>query len=177
MNITANLVKTSKVWNQEFKNWDEVLDNGILECEHIPEQNKAMLSILRTGKLIEEVIEKVLSQYDLSLAQKSVLEAIFFSQAEYITQSELSKYIFTSKANASTLLTRMELKGLILRKESKTSKREKLVGLTSKGTRLLEKLFSDLGNKNLDMFTDDITAKQITLELKLFRKKIKLEGI
>lgn len=173
MNVNANLIKTSKVWNQDFKNWDEILDKGILECEYIPSEKKTMLSILRTGKLIEEIVEAALARYDLSMAQKSVLEALYFSETVNFTQSQLSKYIFTSKANTSTLLTRMEIKGLISRKESEHSKREKLVSLTNKGSMLLEKLFNDLGNKDLDIFSNEKISKEISKELKLVRAKIK----
>ena len=173
--IDINLIKKSKVWQSEFENWDEILDKGILKCEYIPEDNKAMLSIVRTGQIIEQIIELMLSKYNLSIAQKSVLESLYFCENEKMSQSELSKYIFSSKANVSTLLNRMEEKNFIKRKN--ISKREKQITLTKTGKILLETIYKEFGSKQTDLFKNDKEAKELSKILLELRTKIKLHGV
>jgi len=174
INITQ--IKSSKVWNQNFEDCDEILDKGILKCEYIPNDNKAMLSIIRTGQIIEQIVELMLSKYNLSMAQKSVLESLYFCETHKLSQSELSKYIFSSKANVSTLLNRMEEKNLIQREN--ISKREKQISLTTEGKKLLEKIYLDFGSKHpTSMFKtekDIIELNRILLEV---RTKIKSCGL
>ncbi len=173
--VDIKQIKKSKVWNQEFESWDEILDKGILKCEYIPEDNKAMLSIVRTGQIIEHIVEQMLSKYNVSIAQKSVLESLYFCENEKMSQSELSKYIFSSKANVSTLLNRMEEKNFI--KRENISKREKHISLTKEGKKLLEKMYCEFGSKKSDLFKNDKSAKELTNTLLELRSKIKSCGI
>lgn len=173
--VDIKLIKKSKVWDQDFEDWDEILDKGILKCEHIPEESKAMLSVVRTGQIIENIIEKMLSKHNISIAQKSVLESLYFSPALKMSQSELSKYIFSSKANVSTLLNRMEEKGLI--KRETISKRENHISITPEGKKLLEQVFSEFSCQKTQLLRNDKEAKKITKTLLELRTKIKGEGI
>lgn len=169
--IDIKLIKKSKVWNQEFKDWDEILDNGIIKCEYIPEDSKSILSIVRTGQIIEQIVENMLSKYNISIAQKSVLESLYFCENEKMSQSELSKYIFSSKANVSTMLNRMEEKSLI--KRENISKREKQISLTKEGKNLIEKIFAEFGSKHIPFFKNEKEAKELTRTLLELRNKIK----
>lgn len=128
-----NNLKSSPIWQQDFKDIDDILENGILKCDIIPLFPKSIISTIRTGDIIKSHAEKLLEQLDISIPQKNILDALNFSQNGYLTQKELSKFVYTSKANISSLLERMEAKGLIEREENKNNKREKLVKITKKG--------------------------------------------
>ena len=171
--IDARKIKESKVWSQDFKDWDHVLDEGILKCEHIPNPNKAMISIFRTGELLGEVMEKMLSQFDLSIAQKSVLESLYFTKKDYLTQQELSNYIYSSKANISSILTRMEEKGLISREENKMNKREKKVVLTKAGHEKIEAVFEMMNCHDMSQLISESDAKTIIMSSQEIRKHLK----
>lgn len=138
----AHLVKESKVWDREFVDWDDILDNGILNCDEISNDDKAMHSIIRTADIIKEIFTlKLEKQFNLSMAQLNILECIYFSKREFLTQEEISKKVYCSKANASTIIARMDEKGLVVRKSNLKNKREKLVCLSDMGKNLLEEVF------------------------------------
>lgn len=147
-------IRSSKVWDREFEDCDDVLDNGILKCEFIPEDSKLILSIMRTSQLLEHIWEKALAKHDLSIPQFELMKMLYFSKKDFLTQEEISKKLFTSKANVSSLLSRMEHKDYISRAEDPQNKRSKQVKLTRKGLEKMFEVFSvyeeaDIGKTNL----------------------------
>lgn len=136
--------KKSKIWEKEFKNVEDVIDNFILKDENISDFLKYINLIIRTSEVIVQATEKYFSKYDLSITQKDVLQVLYFSNKEYLTQIQISKFVYTSKSNISSILYRMEKKELIRREENKDNKREKKVFLTYKGKKLIEKLLKDV---------------------------------
>ncbi len=165
-------IRASSVWDREFKDFDDVLENGILKSDDLPEIGKAIQSIVRTGDIIKSYIEQFLSKFDLSIAQKSVLDTLFFSKCGYLTQNEISKFMYTSKANVSSILDRMESKGLIKREENKENRREKKVMLTKKGEELL---YLTSGHEQFDAVLNSISdeeSKKIINITKKLREKI-----
>ena len=165
-------LKNSKIWHQDFKDWDDILERGILKCELIPEENKALVSILRTSKLLEDAISKILEKYNLSIPQKSVLESLYFCPEKHMTQNELAKYIFSTKSNISTLLNRMEEKNLIERYQ-KDSKKEKNVRITKEGKKLIEKVFFETSSRKNTIIENEKDAKKMTKDLKKIRDNLK----
>lgn len=135
-------LKASNLWDKDYKDLDDFIDNGLLKADFIPNLPKIIANVVRTGDMMKVIADKHLSAFDLSIPQKHVLEALYFSKKEYLTQQELSKFVYTSKANMSSLLDRMESKGFIERKENKTNKREKKVILLKKGEELYVKLLA-----------------------------------
>lgn len=172
MNNYAKKLRESSVWDKEFKDWDDALDNGVLKSDDVPIQNKALLSIFRAGNIVEQIINENLEIYDLSIPQKNVLDALYFCKKEYMTQDELSKFVFSSKGNISTLLTRMKVKGLIKREDNPDNKRQKKISITKKGIEKMELIIE--ANKDFTMdFLSDNDCKQIIELLRKFRHNFK----
>ncbi len=165
-------IKDSSVWNQNFKNWDDILDNGILKCKDIDLDDQAMISILRSGKLVEDIFNEFLKHFDLSIAQQSILETLYFCNKDSLTQNELSNWVYSSKANISTLITRMEEKGLIKRTDNPLNKREKLVSITKIGEKKLEEVFEFHSSQKTSLFSIE-DAQFLIKSLLDFRNKIK----
>ena len=85
-------IAKSKVWEKDFSDWDDILDNGILKCDEILDESKVMISIMRTGKIIEEIHSKFLfKNFDLSIPQLSILEILYFSRNKNLTQNHLAR--------------------------------------------------------------------------------------
>ncbi len=168
-------IHKSKVWDKDFENWDDILDNGILKCEGILTESKLMLSIMRTGKILEEIHSKFLSEnFDLSIPQLSILEILYFcKKSSGLTQSQLAKNVYSSNANISSLLNRMEIKNIIKREENKNNKREKLIKITSKGKVLLEKVLKILNSHKVD-FLNEVESKKLIKLLQKIRKNKKI---
>jgi len=124
------------ITSDRFRDYDDLFEEVLLKSK-LPLEVKFYLSLLRTSFLLSEKIEKELKQFDLTLAQKSILDILFFSKAEYLTQNEISNYIFTSKANISSLLDKLEKKGYVIREVNSENRREKKVKVTKKGKKIL----------------------------------------
>lgn len=151
-------LKGSKIWDQEFKDINDVFDNAIMKSDLIPDFSKAITNIVLTSDILKNNLDKFLKQNDLSLAQKNVLESLYFCNKEYLTQRELSKFVYTSKSNISSLLNRMEEKGLIERGENKNNRREKQVKITNKGLKCFYNIY-DESQKHMAFFEEIINKK------------------
>ncbi|MDA3855981.1 MAG: MarR family transcriptional regulator [Candidatus Woesearchaeota archaeon] len=161
----------SRIWKEDFKNVEDTIDRGINEDENIPDFAKAMNLVIRTSDLMKELAEKHFKKYDLSIAQKDVLGALFFSGENYLTQTKLSTFVYTSKANVSSLLDRMEKKGLILREGNPENKRENKVMITKNGRIIFEKLMKESEKLPLE----EMLSNKECLELKKILTKLRDE--
>ncbi|MCA9496962.1 MAG: MarR family transcriptional regulator [Nanoarchaeota archaeon] len=148
-------IKNSPVWKQEFENWDDILDKGIMQCKEINDEDKILISIIRAGKMLEESQNDFLKKYNLSLAQLNILETLYFCPKKYLTQIELSKWTYCSKANISTIIIRMEEKQLVQKINNPKNKKEKLISLTQTGEKKLETIFAMHANNKTNLFTQE----------------------
>lgn len=167
--------KKSTLWEKEFKNVEDTMDRGVLNDNNIPDFAKSMQLIVRIGDIIKSLGEKHLAKYDLSIAQKGVLVALYFSKNEYLTQIQLSKFVYTSKSNISSLLDRMEKKGFIKREENLENKREKKVIITNDGRAIFEKFLKDSEKLPIDQIIskeEAIFLNNILLKIRNKYKKI-----
>ncbi|MCA9459941.1 MAG: winged helix DNA-binding protein [Nanoarchaeota archaeon] len=165
-------IKNSPVWKQEFENWDDILDKGIMKCNEINNEDKVLILIMRTSKMIEEHQNKFLKKFDLSLAQLNILETLYFCHKEYLNQNELSKWLYSSKANISTIIGRMKEKELIKQIDNPNNKKEKQISLTEKGKNKIETIFSIHAKQKTNLFTQEETNFLINTISKL-RFKLK----
>jgi DNA-binding MarR family transcriptional regulator len=174
MNKKILEIKNSTVWNRDFSDYDDILDNGILKCDEVACAGKVMLSISRTAQIMDDMYDKMLAVFDISRPQLSVLESLYFSKHDFISQEKLSRMVYCSKANISTMLLRMEEKGLIKRKENENNKREKLVYITKEGEKKISEIFEMHSQKKCekDFLNKDDAEKLISI-LKVIRKKFK----
>lgn len=140
-----DIMRNHPVWKQDFDDLYDVFKKAIMNLEVIPEVHKSLMNVNLTAEFITQKLEASLKNYDLSIPQKNVLEALFYSNCE-LTQAQVSKFVFSSKSNISSLLERMEEKGLIKRIENKNNKREKLVTITDLGIEKLRFLFCSRAN-------------------------------
>lgn len=163
--------RKSKIWNKDFKDVNDTMDRGVQDDINIPDFAKAMQLIIRTGDVMKELGEKHLAKYDLSIAQKGVLAALYYCEDGYMTQVRLSKFVYTSKANMSSLLDRMELKSFITREENLENKREKKVLITKKGKQVFDKLVADSQKLPFDDIISDVEAKTLIKVLKKVKDK------
>lgn len=143
-------IRNSSIWKQKYKDLDDFMENGFFKSDLFSESSKVITNIVRTGDIIKTEGEKFFKEFNVSLSQKTVLEALYLSGKDYMTQQELSSFVYTSKANISSLLTRMEKKNLINRVENKENKREKKVCLTKQGEQLLLKILSIMCSNNIE---------------------------
>lgn len=85
-------------------------------------------------------------KFDVTLVQMNVLSAIARQTGR--DQSSIAEEVGADKATLASVLTRLEASSLIRRTISKTDQRQKLLYLTAKGKRLVDKMQEPLLRAN-----------------------------
>lgn len=97
------------------------------------------IRLSRCTQRIQREIQKVFSEYDLSLSQFAVLEILYHKGA--LSTGEIVKSILTTGGNITVVLRNLEKKGLIQTCEAENDRRIRLSALTKEGEQLVESVF------------------------------------
>ncbi|MDA3808985.1 MAG: MarR family transcriptional regulator [Spirochaetaceae bacterium] len=95
----------------------------------------------------ERSTQQMLSQFNITLPQFGVLEALYHLGDMKIC--EIIKKTLSTSGNMTVLIKNLEKESFVLKKQSLDDKRASLICLTKKGINLIEKLFP----KNLDLLS------------------------
>ncbi len=101
--------------------------------------HEAVLNIVRTASLLTTAGDSLFRQFDLTEAQFNVLFALKYNPRS-VTQTDLGKRLVISRASVTSVLDRLESKGLVRRVDVPDNRRIYHVALTEKGRRLIEEL-------------------------------------
>lgn len=114
---------------------------------------------------------RVLDEYGITVSQMEILGAVFkrekYGEGE-ITQIVLSQDTAIDPMTVSTILRNLQKKGLIIRNESKTDTRARVVQLTGAGEDLLNKAVKKLKKEHEHVFRNvdkDVLRKQLQILL------------
>lgn len=99
-------------------------------------RHEAVLSIVRTANLLSAKAAQLFRGFDLTEAQFNVLFALKFS-GDDITQAELGKRLVVTRASITSVLDKLEGKGLVRRIDVPGNRRIHHVGLTDAGAELV----------------------------------------
>ncbi len=88
---------------------------------------------------INRELSAVVADYDLSLSQFAVLEALYHKGA--LCVGEIVEKILTTGGNITVVIKNLEKKGLVVSDRSAADKRVKLIQLTPEGRKLVAKAF------------------------------------
>lgn len=95
------------------------------------------MEVGRTHLKVHRVLNLLLGELDLSLAQHEILVALQKRPGQ--TQQELSNRLLLVKSNASALIRKLENRGLVHRSPDPEDTRNKRVRLTAAGQALVQK--------------------------------------
>lgn len=98
------------------------------------------IEVGRTNLQVHRVLNLLLGELDLSLAQHEILVAIRNRPGQ--TQQELSNRLMLVKSNASALIKKLEARGLVRRAPDPADTRNKRVRLSRAGQALVQKSFA-----------------------------------
>lgn len=104
------------------------------------------LLIRRLHQIQQSLFCEEADRFDITLVQMNVLSAIARQAGR--DQSSIAEEIGADKATLASVLTRLEAASLIRRTISKTDQRQKLLNLTAKGKRLVDKMREPLLRAN-----------------------------
>ena len=108
------------------------LDLPIKDLRH-----EAVLNVVHTANLLASVGAGLFRRYDLTEAQFNVLFALKYTK-RHLTQSDLGKRLVVTRATITSVLDKLEEKGLVERRNVPGNRRIYHVALTSRGKRVIE---------------------------------------
>ena len=132
--------------------------------------------IERSENLTKELNQKMNSEASISLAKYGVLMAIFNSEDDEITMSNLSSELMVSNANMTGMTTRLKNDGLIHKKALPTGKRIYTIALTDHGHETIKKasqcyenwvteLMSSIDEDEIDLINGFLDKLNVKTEL------------
>lgn len=102
-------------------------------------RHETLLNIVRTANLISARAAQLFRRYGLTEAQFNALFALKFA-GDGITQAELGKRLVVTRASVTSLLDKLEAKGLVQRADVPGNRRINHVALTEKGRELVDRV-------------------------------------
>ncbi len=101
--------------------------------------HEAVLNVVRTGGVLTTAGEHLFRQFDLTEAQFNVLFSLKYNPHN-VTQSDLGKRLVVTRASITSVLDRLEAKGLVAREDVPDNRRIYHVALTEKGRTLVDEV-------------------------------------
>lgn len=102
-------------------------------------RHEAVLGIVHTASLLANAGAEIFRGYDLTEAQFNVLLALKYKDRE-LTQSDLGKRLVITRASVTSVLDKLESKGLVERRSVPGNRRIYHVEMTPKGRQMVEQV-------------------------------------
>lgn len=122
------------------------LEKEIKQVEFKSEHHKATVNILYTNNWLHTYFAKFLKSHKISIQQYNILRILKGQYPEPASVNLLIDRMLDKMSNASRLVEKLRLKGLVAREISQFDKRAVDIIITKKGLKLLSKM-KDLDNK------------------------------
>jgi len=100
-------------------------------------RHEAVLNVVHTANLFSSTGAALFRRYDLTEAQFNVLFALKYKRRD-LTQSDLGKRLVVTRASITSVLDKLEEKGLVERENVPGNRRIYHVSLTPKGQDLID---------------------------------------
>ncbi|MDD0851527.1 MarR family transcriptional regulator [Halobacteriovorax sp. GB3] len=115
-----------------------------------------MVQIFRSVRLLDSMMEKGISEFNIPLAQFNVMGFIYYSEHP-MTVTEIAEKSLVSKANVTGLVKRLESAKLVKKTHDENDARIRYIHLTAKGMKLIEKVlprYFDITKDAMSIFSD-----------------------
>ncbi len=134
------------------------IEDAIQQREFRSEHHKALLNILFTHNYLIGKINDLLKAYGVTRQQFNVLRIIRGQQPNAAGINLIKERMIDKMSDASRIVERLRIKGLVSRAASEADKRAAQIRLTSKGEELLQEMdcpVTDFGNELLLLSEDE----------------------
>lgn len=145
------------------------LDRPLEDIRH-----EAVLNIVHTANVLSQKGANLFRRFELTEAQFNVLFALKYKTHDW-TQSELSKRLVVTRASVTSVLDKLEEKGLVQRSAVEGNRRIYHVNLTTRGLVLVDKvepLYRRDIHAALDGFTD-ARCRELIGNLEYIRSRVR----
>jgi len=113
---------------------------------------KAYLNIIFTANWMEAKTDALLKPYDISHQQYNVLRILRGQQGQAVNLYEVQERMLHKMSNATRLVEKLRLKGLLTREQCAVNRRKVEIAITPKGMELLARLDPLLEEQERSLF-------------------------
>ncbi len=124
------------------------IEKAIKQSEFKDSYNKVVVNLLYTHSYLVNFQTAVLKPMDLSPEQYNVLRILRGHQGKPATIAAIQERMLNTMSNASRLVDKLKIKGLVKREECPENRRKVDVLITDKGLQLLESLEPQIATAN-----------------------------
>lgn len=166
MNFVIHVERAMMSLNKELD-----LDQPIEDVRH-----EAVLNIVRTATVLSAKGAALFRRFDLTEAQFNVLFALKYKTRDW-TQSDLGRRLVVTRASVTSVLDKLEGKGLVKRVSVRGNRRIYHVILTKKGLDLVnqvEPIYRAGIHRVLSCF-DDVQCRKLIAQLERIRERASQE--
>ncbi|NVK49686.1 MAG: MarR family transcriptional regulator [Cyclobacteriaceae bacterium] len=116
------------------------IEDAIRQREFKDPYNKAVVNLLFTHSYLVTIQNSLFKPYDISPEQYNVLRILRGQNGKPTTVSSIQERMLNKMSNASRLVEKLKSKGLLIREECPTDRRQVDVVISDKGLELLKEL-------------------------------------
>ena len=120
-------------------------------------QHEALLSVIRTAGLLSLKGADLFREFGLTEAQFNVLFSLKYKETAW-TQSDLGKRLVVTRASVTSVLDKLEDKGLVARQVVEGNRRIYHIDLTPAGKKLIDQV-EPLYRKDIQTVMGDLDSK------------------
>jgi DNA-binding MarR family transcriptional regulator len=106
----------------------------------LPPYKRALISLLYTGYQISDRLNEQLKPFGVSEQQLNVLHIVKKQARRNCNLCDVQEQMMHKMSNATRLVEKLRLKGLVTRETCEDNRRRVEIGITEKGLRLLEEI-------------------------------------
>ena len=142
--------------------------------QNVSLEQKTLFDIVRTSECLVSSVNRILNPHGLTFTQYNVLRILLKAGATGLTCSEVGSMLMTRDADVTRLLSRLEKKGLAIRRKDSEDRRVIRTKLSPEGIDLLKELERSVSRweeESLVEFGEDqLKSLIILLELVRYRQ-------
>lgn len=134
------------------------LEDEIFQKQFRNEYHKLAVNLLYTNSILSSFISNFLKKYGISMQQYNILRILRGQYPQFASVSLLKERMLDKMSDASRLVDRLKIKGLLIRKTNKSDRRGVEITITQKGLWLLKQI--DKKNNSIDKLLDNLSVKE-----------------
>lgn len=116
------------------------LEDEIKQKKFKSEYQKATINLMYTGNWVYSLVNTILKNYNLSPEQFNVLRILRGHHPEPASVLLLNERMLDRMSNVSRIVEKLRQKGLVIRKECKSDRRQVDINITQQGLDILEQI-------------------------------------
>ncbi len=147
------------------------LEKDIQQTGFRSEYQKGLLNIFYTYSFLVSQVNESFKKYDITRQQYNVLRILRGQHPNHISVYTIRERMLDKMSDASRIVERLRLKGLISRKSAEKDKRAAAVTITEQGLALLESMEPEA--KRMDSLLSNLSEKEVQ-QLNTFLDKIRI---